>query len=420
MPLDEEPEGEGVRSGPRHAAPRKPLLARLHMPAGKAVAIAAMPTAVLMGMGFTPQLASAKPPLPEPFEGQCATAPDASPEEPGTSASPEPSRSAKTDAAKPKEPTKGPASATSPSAKPQAEPGAEPDPGKSPDKGKAAKTGPSSAPPPAPPSTSPSPSKSFNPLDPLGLGDKLRDILDGGRKPDGQPSAPRSAAPGPSGSPSAPSSAPAAPKGAGAPSDRARTPSGQPSTEPPTEPSTAPPSTSPSTPSPGASGSPGALPPCPKGQAVDGNEGHAFPIQPWYLEASVLTLKGLTYEGIKKITMVNGQQKSVLKFTADALTIKDLHQIVNSNGKEYHVAGPGTDSTVTGGQVTMYTEELKGKLLGLIPSTASPTSPPPLIPGLKLPIPVFYTNVKLRQGGQFGGTLHIPNLHQYLTDGTYP
>ncbi|MFI1800875.1 hypothetical protein ACH427_26465 [Streptomyces sp. NPDC020379] len=417
-----------MRSGPRHAAARKPLLARLHMPAGKAVAIAAMPTAVLMGMGFTPQLALAKPPLPEPFDGQCATAPDASPE-PGASGStspgPAPSRSAKESATRPTEqPSKAPEPPSAkPEARPETKPEARPEPGKSPDAGNAARTGPSPAP---SPSASPSPSKSFNPLDPLGLGDKLRDILDGGRSGAGkQPSAPPSSAPAPSGGPS---SAPSGAQHVPPPAD-ARTPDGRPSgkastapsTEPSRAPSSAPPSTAPSPgASPGTSASPGALPPCPKGKAVDGNDGHAFPDQPWYLEASVLTLKGLTYDGIKKITMANGQQKSVLKFTADALTIKDLHQIVNSYGKEYHVAGPGTDSTVTGGQVTMYTEELKGNLLGLIPSTASPTSPPPLIPGLKLPIPIFYTNVKIRQGGQFGGTLHIPNLHQYLTNGTYP
>jgi len=52
-------EGSRVRTGPRHAAPRKPLFTRFQMPAGKAIAIAAMPTAVLMGMGFTPTLAQA-------------------------------------------------------------------------------------------------------------------------------------------------------------------------------------------------------------------------------------------------------------------------------------------------------------------------------------------------------------------------
>ena len=52
-------DGSRVRTGPRHAAPRKPLFTRFHVPAGKAIAIAAMPTAVLMGMGLTPTLAQA-------------------------------------------------------------------------------------------------------------------------------------------------------------------------------------------------------------------------------------------------------------------------------------------------------------------------------------------------------------------------
>ncbi|GGR66690.1 hypothetical protein GCM10010252_00440 [Streptomyces aureoverticillatus] len=83
MPADEARRGTDAatsraRTGPRHAAPKKPLLTRLQMPAGKAIAIAAMPTAVLMGMGLTPQLAQAKPGVPKnPFrDGPCVTAPD--------------------------------------------------------------------------------------------------------------------------------------------------------------------------------------------------------------------------------------------------------------------------------------------------------------------------------------------------------
>ena len=64
MPADEVTHGADVdesrvRTGPRHAAPKKPLFTRFHMPAGKAIAMAAMPTAVLMGIGFTPTLALA-------------------------------------------------------------------------------------------------------------------------------------------------------------------------------------------------------------------------------------------------------------------------------------------------------------------------------------------------------------------------
>lgn len=86
MSTEEESAASGAprprgRHAPRHAAPRKPLLTRLHMPAGKAIAIAAMPTAVLMGMGLTPTLAQARPVVPDnPFQdGPCVTAPDTVP-----------------------------------------------------------------------------------------------------------------------------------------------------------------------------------------------------------------------------------------------------------------------------------------------------------------------------------------------------
>ncbi|MEV4925454.1 hypothetical protein [Streptomyces roseoverticillatus] len=416
--------------GPRHAAPRKPLLARLHMPAGKAVALVAMPSAVLMGMGLTPTLAAAKPAPKKLFDGACATAPDTVAE----SESPDAGKSAGPSGQPSEKPSE------KPSGKPSSGPGAAPSAGASAPAGKQKKpAAPEKAASPEPaasagspspaPSPSPSASKAGNPLDPLGLGDKLHDILTGGAKPPAagspnSPGTPSPAAPPSSAAPAPkPSAQPEKGKGAEEPKagEKAKEKAGDEdkATEAPSASTSAGPAPSTSaSPQPGTGD--GELPPCPKGSVVDENEHHAFPNQPWYLEASKLTLTGLTYEGVKKITMVNGQKKDVLKFTADSLAIKDLHQIVNSQGKQYHVAGIGTESTVTGGKITMYTEELKGNLLGIIPATHSPGIPPPLIPGLKLPIPVFYTNVKIRQAGQFGGTLHIPNLHQYTTDGTYP
>ncbi|MCA6094469.1 hypothetical protein LE181_20145 [Streptomyces sp. SCA3-4] len=454
MPTEEEPTTR-ARCGPRHAAPRKPLLSRV--PAGKAIALAAMPTAVLMGMGFTPTLAEAKPVVPPgPFgDAQCATAPDAAadtdaagkpvPKADDASPGAEPAPQDGSSPAAPGTAGEGKDSAASRGREPSGSPAAVPLPVPLPKTGTTTgttgtTTGSAPVVPPAAPSASPSPSatRAKNPLDPLGLGDKLSDLLNGGRKvspsPSTSPSPPTPpAGPSPAASPSAggssaggPSSgaakgkAPAATPSPGAPS----TPSPGASAKEPGAPGATPSAGPSGTPSPGATASPGATPgtppPCPPSRVVDENEKRAFPNQPWYLEASRLTLKGLTYEGVKRITMVNGQQKPVLKFTADALEIRDLHQIVNNQGKQYHVTGVGTTSTVSAGKITMYTEELKGKLLGILPSTQSPSSLPPLIPGVKLPIPIFFTDVKIRQSGQYGGTLHIPNLHQYLTDGTYP
>lgn len=448
MPTDEERGSGPVRTGPRHAAPRKHLLSRLHMPAGKAVALAAMPSAVLMGMGLTPQLAQAKPTPASPFEGACATVPDHSPEpdagegEDGREGEGTKDKAADGDArdSTPAEDTaekdgKGAQDGKAGKAGEEDKAGTGTG-GKAGTSGKAGdgtgKAGRLPAPPAAPssPSASPSPSasasKSVNPLDPLGLGDALKDVLTGGAKPGTKPSSP-GASPAPSapkpsatggGKESGKAGRPAArPSGSGDPSadpSAARSPSASPSGSASASPSGS------ASPSASASAKDGALPPCPAPQVVDEKEKHAFPVNPWFLESDKLTLGGLTYQGIKKITMVNGQEKSVLKFTADSVGIGDLHQIVNVEGRQYHVAGRGTTSTIRGGQVTMYTESLKGKLLGLLPADYSATSPPPMLPGLKLPVPIFFTGVKIRQGGQFGGTLHIPNLHLYVTEGTYP
>jgi len=104
----------------------------------------------------------------------------------------------------------------------------------------------------------------------------------------------------------------------------------------------------------------------------------------------------------------------VLKFTASSVDIKDLHQLTEGpNGTTGHVqARKGSTSTIRNGTVTMYTEELKGNLFGLIPITFSPQTPPPV----NVPF-AFFTNVKVTQAGQFGGTLTVPGLHNYFTGG---
>ncbi|WDM14662.1 hypothetical protein J3S85_26015 [Streptomyces lavenduligriseus] len=92
MPADEvtrgsDADGSRGRTGPRHAAPRKSLFTRFHMPAGKAIASVAMPTAVLMGMGLTSTLALAdnngnsSSPSPHPSASTSASAKDLTREE---------------------------------------------------------------------------------------------------------------------------------------------------------------------------------------------------------------------------------------------------------------------------------------------------------------------------------------------------
>ncbi|RST11265.1 hypothetical protein, partial [Streptomyces sp. WAC05374] len=136
-----------------------------------------------------------------------------------------------------------------------------------------------------------------------------------------------------------------------------------------------------------------------------------LPDEPWKLESTKLTLRGLDYHGIVEVKTYGGKVKKVLKFTASEVDIKDLHQLTaHSEGHTGHVTSrPGSESTIRGGTVTMYTESLKGNLFGIIPIEFSPDSPPPL----NVPY-AFFTDVKVTQAGQFGGTLTVPGLKNFI------
>ncbi|MET8656889.1 MULTISPECIES: hypothetical protein [Streptomyces] len=406
------------RKGPRHAAPRKSLLTKLHLPSGKkALALAAMPTAVFVGMGLTPKLALADDRADIPFApGPCVTRSD----EPSASESPEatPSPSATAKDEKDDASGKGDEAAPKPSASGSA-PGPDEDP--APEADKSARS--AGEAPAASPSATPTPTRSKNPLDPLGVGDALRDLFDG---PDDEAGTQEPASPSPSpttGTPK-PSDEPKDPAGDAA--DRAKETSdktadaireaagkaGKDVEELDEDVKGLDPKKDEDIPD-------GAKPrfPCPEPDpdalaAAELEPGiPLLPSDPWILESTRLTLNGLDYHGIVEVRKADGSIKKVLKFTASSIDIKDLHQLtVGPAGTTGHVKSrPGSTSEIRDGEVTMYTEELKGNLFGLIPVTFSPETPPPL----NVPFAVF-TAVKVVQAGQFGGTLTVPGLKNYL------
>jgi hypothetical protein len=417
------PRRSGMGNGPRHAAPKKPLLTRLHVPAGKAIAIAAMPSAVLMGMGLTPQMAIAKPTPPQsPFkDGPCVTAPD------------------KVDGkdAKSKDEAKDDKATAPPSASPSAKPSASP----SPSAGKEADKAPEPAPsgsrtdePSGSATPSPSPSASEEEKEDGGLlggiGDALGGLL-GGDKPEESGASP---------SPSPSASESKAPESADEDSVADKV------TEPVTktldgvkdgaDKVTDPVKDGSKTVNDTVHGAVGAADNALPGGGVDGKDADGkrsypcvvenkqkgkdeqtpvtLPDDPWHLESSGLTLRGLDYVGVVNVTTQGGRTKQALKFTADSIDIGDLHQIVDdpSSGKKYHVRStPGSTSTIRGGKVTLYTERLQGNLFGLIPIVFDPEHPPPL----NVPY-AYFTKVKLDQAGQFGGNLHVPGMHVTIED----
>ncbi|MFF7166423.1 hypothetical protein ACFZBP_34475 [Streptomyces sp. NPDC008086] len=448
MPADEVTHGtevdkSRVRTGPRHAAPKKPLFTRFHMPAGKAIALAAMPTAVLMGMGFTPTLAQAdsdnatKPTsnsLTADEYKECVAA-----LEDDASASPSPSASESTDddtaeptpsasAGEESSDSSGTGGSSdsaddSSSSDSGSDDAAEPEPTPSPSKSSEAQSGDTATP-------SPSPSESGgNLLE--NIGDAIEGIFTGGNtsgesaSPTPTPSASASeeASDGSSdsGTDTSKESDPVketAEKATDTVKDTVEDATGKASdtVKDTTEAAEEAADEATATPTPSASSS--ADPEnCPVATDEEGGVDNPVPLpdDPWYLNASSLLLKGADYQGIVEVKTANGTKKKVLKYViSDGTDIGDLHQTVKDkqSGKTYHVqAAAGSTSTIRDGKTVMYTESISGNLLGLIPVTFDPEHPPPL----NIPL-IYFTKVKVTQAGQFGGTLHVPGLHNFVTD----
>lgn len=447
-----EPAGERTRTGggPRHAAPRKSLLTKLHLPAGKkAFALAAMPTAVFVGMGLTPRLALADDASDIPFApGPCVTRSDEPGESQEPEATPTPGATPTGDTGKGGEdgrddtPDTGGTTAPEPTTSPSASAPGRDSEQKAGISGQQAGTSEQQA------GTSeqqaeatPTPTRSKNPLDPLGVGDALRDLLHIPGKETASPSPSATDEPedsstaGPADEDKASDpakdtkdskdtkdtgrsgDADAAKEAADKTADAIREAAGKAGQDveeldedvkglDPVKDDDIPDGAKERFPCPVPD--PEALAAAEREQGVP-----LLPTDPWILESSLLTLNGLDYKGIVEVRAGSGTKK-VLKFTAKSIDIKDLHQLTTGPaGTTGHVkARGGSTSTIRDGEVTMYTEELKGNLFGLIPITFSPETPPPL----NVPF-AFFTKVKVTQAGQFGGTLTIPGLQNYFTGG---
>ncbi len=434
-----------ARTGPRHAAPKKSMLTRLQVPAGKAIALAAMPTAVLMGMGLTPQLAQATSRAEDRYKpGPCVTQPDEadkddakdhkSTDEAGESKDSTDSKSGASKDSDDKSGAEGSKSQDKGSEDKSADESSKPSATPTPSATSSANSGSSGSKtddttPEKSPSPSPSESKSKNPLDPLGLGDALKDIFTGGDKDEtAEPSAtptPSSSATGSSDKTTDPAKDAADKAGDTAKdtvdkaTDAAKDKDEDKDAEDKADKTPSPGPSSSSSPKAGDRDKDGKEPfPCPTydAEAYENAEteptSSLLPDEPWTLKSTLLTLHGLDYKGIVEVKTYSGQVKKVLKFTASGVDIKDLHQTtVGAGGTTTHVqAREGSTSTFSNGPITMYTEELSGNLLGIIPITFSPKSPPPI----NLP-EVFFTDATVKQAGQFGGDLTIPGMHIYKT-----
>ncbi|MGW3039158.1 hypothetical protein ACWC9T_03720 [Kitasatospora sp. NPDC001159] len=415
----EQAEGTAVpaqRSG-RHAAPRTSVRVRLR---GRALAMAAVPTALLMAAAYTPNPAVAESAAGKPCPTAPAAVPDVAPIETPVPKSELP------------EPPPGPSG--TPTGAPTSGAPAAPSTGPSSVPTQAQTAAPTTSPvkPPAAPTTSPVKPPVVRSTDTGGSGAVsavyqgtgggtatasqagLIDDIVGGINHLLNPGG--SASPAPSATPTA-TPAPAATQAPGAPAPRVGTPAqpaqpqapaagaqqaappaaqssgGQPSGGQPSPAAAAPtgkagfkasPSATPSAgasatpaPSTSASGSPSASPTANPNCAVDtrsltagaASSGHVVPEQNWTLQTSRLGLHGSVFHGVYDVKTPTGT-KRVLKFVVDSVDIENLDMsTLEGNGVTFHVQGaPGSTSTMRNGPVTMYVERLSGhlsKLLGL-------------------------------------------------------
>ncbi|MGW4384465.1 hypothetical protein [Kitasatospora sp. NPDC004531] len=402
---------ESEKPGPRHAVPREGVRSRLR---GRALAIAAVPTALLMGAAYAPTMAAAA----DPQSGSCASSPDTVLKEtpvPKSEIKVQPDSSTAQAAAV----QSGQAPAGSAAAVPTVFTG-------SAGVQSAAYVTPNEAP-------------AAGGVQQAGIIDDWWDQLT-------HPGS-ATATPAPTATPKAGTSAPATPSPSAEPQV---TPS--PSADGPKDPATDAPATpdapatggtkAPSTPStkapkPSSSASADDDPNClvsTKGLAAKAApKGHVVPDQNWVLHSTRLALHGSVFNGVYDVTTESGT-KRVLKFTTDSVDIENLDMsTIQIPGLTFHVKSrEGSTSTMRNGPITMYVESLSGHLAAIyglpIPIdlgeiTLTPDTLPKwlwdLLGAVPIPLDLTLTGAKAVQAGQFGGDLKIPGMRLFNDKAPY-
>ncbi|MFK0190747.1 hypothetical protein [Kitasatospora sp. NPDC090308] len=395
--------------GPRHAVPREGVRSRLR---GRALAIAAVPTALLVGAAYAPTLAAADPQQ----SGACA--PDTVLKE-----TPVPKSEIKVlpDSSVSRAAAVGQAPAGSAAAVP------------------AVFTGP------AGPATAQSAVYTVPKAGAAPGGVQQAGVIDDWWNNLIHPGASASPSPTPSptarpttAAPTTPAATPApsgAPRAAGTPAappaPSAPAASGSTAPKPTASGGAAPKGSATPSPSPSASASASADPNClvsTKGLAAKAApSGHVVPDQNWVLHSTRLALHGSVFNGVYDVTTESGT-KRVLKFTTASVDIENLDMsTIQIPGLTFHVKSrEGSTSTMRNGPITMYVESLSGNLaavyglpipidLGQI--TLTPDTLPKwlwdLLGAVPIPLDLTLTNAKAVQAGQFGGDLTIPGMRLF-------
>lgn len=130
---------------------------------------------------------------------------------------------------------------------------------------------------------------------------------------------------------------------------------------------------------------------------------------PWQLTSPSMTLYGLTYNGIVEVPTATGETRA-LSFSADKVTIESMVTDGKEKGGTLYNNGGEGQTVVVSGHVKLLITDQTGFELGVIPIHYTPDSPPPLPPGLKVPIPVLFTHNVVDQFILTSDSLVVPGL----------
>jgi hypothetical protein len=125
---------------------------------------------------------------------------------------------------------------------------------------------------------------------------------------------------------------------------------------------------------------------------------------PSILTCDLLTISGLSFDGIVDLPTAGGGTIRVLKFSMSSTTQTPFKLISDPARKSLTTTA---DELTVSGNVSFFTSELKGNLLGLVPVDFTPDNPPPLV------IPeIFFTGVTIKLVDVIGDKLTAGNMKQ--------
>lgn len=130
---------------------------------------------------------------------------------------------------------------------------------------------------------------------------------------------------------------------------------------------------------------------------------------PSRMTGTKLTMWNLKFEGVTNLATADGGSQKVLQFSMTKSTTDDFELVptILSGGRTMSLK---SSALTVEGNVRFFTTRFEGNLLGVLPQVYTPESLPPLPEELELPIPVFYTKIKVQLAYVDCDKLEAPDL----------